>query len=139
MGDIIENAEWELERQDRYDDRVVMIYFSVKHPVRKHKTVFFNTDGISIGDTSYEYDGRMYKTPEDVLAAMSGKRLGVGDITWQLFNTTPAFHVYVSTNIGGIVKGVSRRDGSVIYGYHGKRINMDKLLDIINKRKWQGI
>lgn len=135
----IENIYWELISQDRYDDRIVFIYKSVdfRYNVKKHFEVMLNCNGeVTDKNVHYEYGSRIYHTKGDLLTALNGKRLGIESVIWELSYSTPQYHVYSSTNVGGLVKGISRKDGSVTYGYRGKRVKTEKnLLDIINKNK----
>lgn len=132
----IENIHWELISQDGYDDRVVFIYKSVGFPynINKHFVVMLNCKGeVTVKIVRYEYDGRMYDNRGDLLTALNKVRLALDSVAWELSYTTPLYRVYAARNVPGLVKGQSRWNGSVTYGYHGKRVKTEvELLKIIN-------
>lgn len=131
------NIRWDMDKQDAYCGCLVQTFYSLglKFPIKKYVTSFLNADGAITGCVvHYELDDYTYTSIEGILSAVNAKRLGVNDVTWQLEYTTPTYYVYASTNVGGLVKGVSRKDGSLIYGYHGKKVHTaEQLLKIINK------
>lgn len=132
----IENITWELISQDRYDDRVVFIYKSVGFPynIKKHFVVMLNCKGaVTAKIVRYEHGSEMYETVGDLLTVLNKVRLGLDSVTWELAYTTSLYWVYSARNVPGLVKGHSRWDGSVTYGYHGKRVKTEvELLKIIN-------
>ena len=132
----IENITWELISQDRYDDRVVFIYKSVGFPynIKKHFVVMLNCKGaVTAKIVRYEHGSEMYETVGELVAVLNKVRLGLDSVTWELAYTTPLYRVYTARNVPGLVKGHGRLDGSVTYGYHGKRVKTEvELLKIIN-------
>lgn len=132
----IENIYWELISQDGYDDRTVFIYGSVGFPykIKKHFVVMLDCKGaVTAKIVRYEYGSEMYDTKRELLTALNKVQLGLDSVTWELAYTTSLYWVYSARNVPGLVKGHSRWDGSVTYGYHGKRVKTEvELLKIIN-------